>query len=275
MTDSDRNWVIAIFRDALKAQTFGSGTGLDDPIITANEPDWPGVQATAFMSGLDWSYMSPKNAMDNLTKYVSGVQWRIGPDKVLSYGRLTTLAPFIVSTSPGATNVKPFENYDEEIITSGHLNKMRRGGAAASEATAFDEVSYARSGRIFAAPYVNDTTIPAADITRRAYAELRTKAIRRRARFIVRDKGLKAGQLIDVVNNRTGSGTTPWPWLNIAHSLAGRAVIGPIAGERGRFLITRVGTQLTSPSTYAYEVDAGDYVQDYAGVVAGLVNSGA
>jgi hypothetical protein len=273
--DSDRNWVIAIFRDALKAQTFGVGTGLDDAIITANEPNWPGVQTTAFVSGLDWSYMSPKNAMDNLMKYVPGVQWRIGPDKVLTYGRLNTLAPFIVSTSPGATNVKPFEDYFEEIIVGAQRNKMRRGGAAASEATAFDEVSYARSGRILADPYVADTTIPAADITRRAYAELRTRGIRRRVRLRVRDKGLQAGQLLDVVNNRTGSGTSPWPWLNVQHSLAGRAVTGPIAGERGRFLITKVATHLTSPATYVYDVEAGDYVQDLASVVAGLVNSGA
>jgi len=273
VTDLDRNFVIAIFRDALKAQSFGSGTGLDDPIITANEPNWPGVQGTSFLSGLDWSYMTPKNAMDNLQKYVPDVFWSIGPDKVLSYGRLRALAPFVLSDAPSGSNLKPFENYREQVIVGGHRNKMRRGGAAASEITAFDEVSYATYGRILDSPYKNDSTIPAGDLARRTYAELASVGVRRRARVRVRDKGLRAGQLVDIVSKRNGAGTKPWPFLNLTTALQGRSETGKLAGERGRFLIQRVSTVITGPSTYAFDVEAGDSVKSLPALLAPIVSS--
>jgi len=262
ITDTDRNFVIAILRDALKAQSFAGVTGIDDAIITANEPDWPGVQFTAFMSGLDWSYQDPANALGNLYKYVPNVYLTIGPDKIVTYGLRRALAAFSVSSAPNNTTLFAFENYSEETVISTHVNKMRRGGAAASEVTAVDEVSWSQFGRILDAGYLNDTTVPAADLKRRAYAELRTSRIRRRASFRVRQKGLKAGTLIDVVVSRLGAGTRPAP-LAFMECAIGRSVPGALAGERNRWLINGVKTALTGNRTYAYDVSVGDVQADF------------
>lgn len=274
IVDSDRNFVIAIFRDALKAQVFGSGTGLDDPIITANEPNWPGVQGTTNLSGLDFSYKSPKSAMEQLTAYIPGVFWRVGPDKVLTYGYMRDLAPFAVHTTPTLTGLKPFENYHEQILVGEHCNKMRRAGAAASEATAYDEVSYAILGRILDAGYADDTTVPAGDVRRRAYAELETRPIRVRANFRVRDKGLRAGQLIDVVNERIGSGTLPAPFPNaFLEPLMATSTTRSLAGERGRFLITKVTTRPLGRQNYIFDVECGDDVRDIGRQLAVLAGT--
>jgi len=259
--DTDRNFVIAILRDALASQTF-AGTTIDDAIITANEPNWAGVQFTAFLSGLDWSYMDPAGAIANLTKYVPNVFLAIGPDKVVTYGLRRTLAAFSVSSAPNNSTLYAFENYNEETVVSDHVNKMRRGGAAASEVTALDEVSWSRFGRILDAGYVNDTSIPAADLQRRAYAELRTRRVKRRASFTVRQKGLKAGFLIDTVVSRLGAGAYPAP-LAFMECAIGRSVSGAIAGERNRWLITGVKTQPTGNRTYAYNVSVGDPQADF------------
>ena len=259
--DTDRNFVIAILRDALASQTF-TGTTIDDAVITANEPDWPGVQFTAFMSGLDWSYVSPANALSNLYKYVPNVYLFIGPDKIVKYGLLRTLAAFSVSSSPDNSTLYAFEDYEEETVVSDHRNKMRRGGAGASEVTAVDEVSWSRFGRILDAGYANDTTVPAADLQRRAYAELRTRRIKRRASFRVRQKGLVAGTLADVVVSRLGAGTRPAP-LAFMECAIGRSASGALAGERGRFLVTKVKTTLTGNRTYAYDVEVGDVITDF------------
>ena len=259
--DSDRNFVIAIVRDALKAQSF-SGSTIDDAIITANEPDWPGVQFSAFLSGLDWSYKSPKSALEQLIRYVPNVYLSIGPDKIVTYGLRRTLAAFSVSSSPNSSTLFAFEDYTEETVVSDHVNKMRRGGAAASEVTAIDEVSWSRFGRILDAGYVNDTSIPAADLKRRAYAELRTRRVKRRASFVVRQKGLKAGFLIDTIVGRLGAGTRPAP-LAFMECAIGRSASGTLAGERNRWLITGVKTRLTGNRTYAYSVSVGDSQADF------------
>lgn len=261
LTDTDRNFVIAILRDALAAQTFGGAT-IDDGIITANEPDWPGVQFTAFMSGLDWSYMAPKNAISNLQRYVPNVFLTIGPDKVVTYGLRRTPATFSVSSSPNNTTLFAFENYREETVISDHRNKMRRGGELASEVTAIDEVSMAQFGRVLDAGYVNDTSIPAADLQRRAYAELRTRRVKRRASFRVRQKGLKAGYMIDAVVGRLGASTRPAP-LGFMECAIGRSVPGTLAGERARWLITAVKTQPLGNRQYAYDVSVGDVQKDF------------
>lgn len=259
--DSDRNFVIQIFEDALDNQIF-SGTTVDDAIIAANV-GWPGVAHTAFMSGLDWSYMTPQNAMGNLMFYVPNVYWSIGKDRVLTYGLSRTLAPFALSTSPNGTTLRGFENYVEEEVISDHRNKMRRGGIDASEVTAYDEVSWAKFRRILEAPYLNDETVPAADLARRTYAELRRHRTRRRANFTVRDKGLEAGQLVDVVDARIGPGTRPGVLFPMG-TLIARSASGAIAGERGRLRITKVTTKPEGNQNYAYAVEAGDVVTDFA-----------
>ena len=142
--DSDRNFVVGILEDALKTQSF-AGTTVDDAIIAANV-GWLGVKHTTHMSGLDWSYMSPKDALDSLMRFAPNAHFSIGPDRVVSYGLRRELAPFALSTSPNGTTTKGFENYAEEVVLGDHKNKMRRGGAAASEVTAVDEVSWAKYG---------------------------------------------------------------------------------------------------------------------------------
>ena len=117
-------------------------------------------------------------------------------------------------------------------------------------------------GRILDAPYVNDEDIPAADLERRAYAELRTKRTRRRVTFGVRDEGLVAGQVVDVVNHRVGPGTRPGV-MAIMESAMARSASGALAGERGRLLITKVSTQPLGNQNYRWDIEAGDVFTEF------------
>jgi len=261
LLDSDRNFVINILEDALKSQTFGGNT-IDDAIIAANV-GWPGIAHTAFISGLDWSYMTPSNAIGNLQQYVPNVYLSVGKDRVVTYGLMRTLAPFALHSSPNGTTLRGFSDYVEEEDIYQHKNKMRRGGAAASEVTATDEMSWAKFGRILDDAYRNDSTIPASDLRRRTYAELRRHRTRRHVNFTVRDKGLEAGMLVDVVNTRVGPGTRPGVMFEV-DELISRSVSGALAGERGRLLVTKVKTTPLGNMNYSYAVEAGDVVTDFA-----------
>jgi hypothetical protein len=269
VVDSDRNFVIAIMRDALKNQSFGRGTGIDDPIITANEPNWPGVKATMFLTGLDWSYMPPKTAFDNLAKYAPGNYLRIRPDKILEYAPLgDTLAPFALHSAPDGVDLVGVENWEETEELAGHRNKLRRGGAGGSEVTAFDEVSYARIGRILEDPYKNDTGIPASELERRTYAELKTMAIRRLGRGRVYVKGAKAGQAIDVVNTRIGTLNDFGQYPEVFSLAAPSKTAKLDEGYRGRFLIQKVATEPLGNGKFAYALELGSYQPDLATALA-------
>lgn len=260
-TDSDRNFVIAILRSALATQSFGAAS-LDDAIITANEPDWTGVQQTTFLAGLDFSYKDPRAAIDALRAYIPNVYLSIGADRIVQYGRLATLAPFALSSSPNGTTTKGYENYSEEVVEADHRNKIHRGGASASDVTAYDEVSMAKFGRILDAGYKADTSVLASDLTRRTYAELRTLRVRHRVMFSVRDEGLEPGQAVDIVNTRLGSGTRPGV-MCVTEPLFARSPSGAIAGERGRFFITKVRQATLGNQNYRWDVEAGDLVTGF------------
>lgn len=275
IVSSDRDHIIAIWRSALSGITSSpNGATVIDAVVTANEPNWTGVGATAFTAGLDFSYMTAKNAMDNLSKYVPNAYWRLDPDLTLRYGLFRDLAPFSVTTSPSGALLKGMEGYTEETYIGNHRNKLRRGGAGASTATAYDEASIARLGAVLEDPYKNDTTVPASDLTRRAYAELKSYRIRRVVKFTVRDAGLAAGQVIDIVNSRIGPGTLPSPFVDTFSPIFGRSLTGQLAGERGHLLIQKVSRQPLGNRQYAWNVEAGDNVRDFETAVAVLAGAG-
>lgn len=273
-TSSDREHVIYLWRNALTSiASSPNGSTLTDAIITANEPNWTGVGATSFGAGLDFSYTTLKSAMDRLADYFPNTYWRIGPDLILTYGLFRTLAPFALTQTPNLTTTFPYAGYQEEVYVGDHRNKMRRGALGAAEATAYDEVSIGRYGVVLEDPYKNDEAVPAADITRRAYAELKSRRVKRVARFSVRDEGLEAGQLIDVVNPRIGAGTLPAPFMDPFVPMYGRSSYGVLAGERGRLLIQKVNVKPLGNRKYEWDIEAGDNVRDFATVIANLAGS--
>lgn len=126
-TDNDRNMVIAIFRSAMRGRAFGTGT-VDDPIITANEPNWPGVKATAILSGLKFDGKSVKAALDLLRQNVPNVFWSIGADKIVSYGLLRTAAPAPLISSPDASyNLLSGSSFETDAISDGLGNVANDG----------------------------------------------------------------------------------------------------------------------------------------------------
>lgn len=273
VTDSDRNFVVAIFRDALKAQSFGLSTGLDDAIVMANEPDWPLVKATAFLSGSDWSYKRPSDAMASLLGLVPGVRWRVRDDKLVEYGRATEIASFVLMSRhvliDGATFVA-YSGYRESEIVAGHVNKIRRGGAAAAEETATDEVSHVRFRRVLDSPYVNDEGVPAADLRRRTYAELQTARVRRTAAATITDVRPRAGQLVDVVNTTLGNlGADRAPFVDTLRPIFARSATGRLAtGYRGRMVIQKVSRRPLGNRHHEYAMVLGDPVRDFATALA-------
>lgn len=265
--DTDRAFLIGILRDALKAQTFGAGTGLDDPIIAANEPDWTGVRGTARVVGMDWSYQPTQDALGSLMKRAPGVSLRLRPDLRVEYGRLREPAPFALSTSPDAAASVPrvaISGYREREITGDHRNKMRRGGAGAAEETAIDEVSYARFGRILEAPYENDETIPASALRQLAYAELRTHRTRRTTTAVVQQKGLRAGMVVDVAHSRLGNVRRPsrGAYPDMFFAVSGRSASGMAHDYRGRMQVQKVSTRALGAGVYESTLQLGDHQRD-------------
>lgn len=276
-TDNDRNMVIGILRDALKQVTYDlNGALVDDPIITANEPDWPMVRATAVLSGMDFSYMSPGRALTNLKRYVPNVYLRIRPDRLVQYGLLRDPAPYALAVAPAHDNTYFAEvlSLEEETILTGHFNKLRRGGAGASTATAYDEVAIRRYG-LMESPYKNDTTVPAADVRRRAYAELRNYRPKVARRTSTLQSGFEAGQLVDLIDPAQGAGTRPAPYLaSLASQIYGRSPKGKLSGERGRFLIQKVTQVAVGATDYRYDLELGDNVADFPTAIAKIAPVG-
>jgi hypothetical protein len=265
--DTDRNHVIAAFQSALQAKAFGVGT-LDDSIYTKNAPNWTGIKGTAAIAGKDWSYKALKDVMADILGIVPNVYWRIKPDETALYGPVgDDVAPFILSKlTPGTAlpaGVEVLEEYDEETYLTGHRNKLSRGGAGASTATAFDESSYAKYGKVFEDPYKNDTTIPSADLRRLTYAELQAKRVKMRAKLVTRAKGLAAGQLVDVLDDDIDDGSLNVPWIEAVFPLMARSDSGLLSGERGPLLIQKVTTEYKAPGNYLFHIEAGDYVRDF------------
>lgn len=272
VVDWDRNHVIAILRDALKNQSFASNSGIDDAIITANEPDWPGVKATAVVAGSDWSYKQGADALADLPRLVPGVSWRM-TDKIVQYGLPYEAAPFVLTndeTDADGARAVLYWDYQEEEIVGAHKNKIRRGGVGAAEETAYDEVSYVRFRRILEGPYKNDEAVPAADLRRRTYAELLSLGVKRVIRLKTKGAGFKAGQVAEVVNTQLGDiggdvGAFPDTLQPI---FLGGTHIPEKGGYRGQLVIQKVKVHALGNRTYVYELECGDYRRDFAAALA-------
>ncbi len=274
VTDTDRNFVIALFKEALMNQTFNGGTGITDPIITANEAiGWSGVQATAVIVGLDWSYTLLSNAIDRLRDIVPNVWLRIRPDKIVEYGDLRVAAPFALHTTPDNVLTFAYSGYHEQWRIAGHFNKARRGGESTSEETFFDEVSYAELGRIIESPYRDDPEVLSTDLRRRTYAEGARARRRLTADLITEKSGLRAGMEVDVVHEVRGSSGMNAPMLTLGpwDALIGTSIYGgDLAGERGRFLVQKVTTKPLGNNRFEYAVQLGDNLRDLPTALAVL-----
>jgi len=280
---SDREFLIAILRDALKGQTFGAATGLDDPIITANEAaGWPHVQGTAVISGGDWSYMKCSSAIDSLMRRVPDVHLRVRPDKLVEYGLAHDRAAIAFVSYPSsvaqAGNTALIEyiegSYFEEELVGAHVNKMRRGGFGAAEVTALDEVSFGRFGRIIESPYRNDELVPAADLERLTYAELRAAAIQRQVRLEVADAPMVSpGQLVSVVCDKEGAFESDGPYPDMYSWDAPAPTREPVDAYRGEFIVQRVSRQMLGADRFIYSVELGSYVPDFVSGIADQVGA--
>ncbi len=309
VADYDRNIVIAILRSAMKARAFGPSSGLvDDPIITANEPSWPGVKATAYISGLDFSSKTVKAALDLLTASVAGVSWKIGPDKIVSYGLNRDPAPAPLHTSPrtgttaAGTGSPAFQpnafqqnafqtavpstttaalsamgDYHEETIVGDHRNMQRYTGSGAS-ATAYDEVSYARlGGRVLEGTPIVNAKAPASMVQQLAFAALVPIKRVAHARTIV--AGYRAGQLVDVCEETLGSEALPAPFPETLTLYARSDSAALAGGSRGRWVVQKVTRKPGAPissgqaSVAEYQLELGSNVRDLGtglAVLAGL-----
>lgn len=289
VTDTDRNFVIAIMRSAMQNSYFGAASsagspggpgapagGIDDAILTANEPNWPGVKATAFMSGANWSYKGPKNALADVRKTVPNVSWRFGHDKILKYGVLRERAPFDLATDPDNVQFFQYGNYRERVVVADHVNKMHRGGAAASDVTAYDEASHARFHRILEAPYSSDTSVPSSDLKRRTYAELQSRRVRRIAECRMWRAGLRAGMEIDIYGTRLGAWHPEGPQVDFFNQIYGREAATKLPkGYRGRFLIQKISQGIDLDGKVYWDLSLGDPLRDFATDLAAISNLAA
>lgn len=196
-------------------------------------------------------------------------------DEVAMYASELTPARVAAHALAAAARLMAMEDYHEQVFVGDHRNRMRRGGAAASEAIAYDEVSIARRGIVLDDPYKNDTLVPAADLRRRTYAELRGRRVRTVRYWTGYEGGVRAGHLIDVVNTRVGAGTRPAPFMaSYASQIFGRSSTGRLAGERGRFLVQKVAEIPRGNGVYSYEFEAGDNVRDLPVQIAEISGAG-
>lgn len=270
--DNDRNFLIAMIRDGLKAQTFGADTvGIDDAIITANEPDWIYVQGTAILTGADWSYKPLIDVVRDLLSKVPGVYLRIRPDKQVEYGLPGTVAPYTISSLPSYSLIRAGvraeivkDSYQEQVITAGHFNHVRLGGAGAAEEIATDEVSFGKYGRPRKAPYENDETIVAGDLRRAAYAKLARLGERKIVNAGITDDGVEPGMLVPVIADELGC-IDDFGWFpDVGWSFYfGTPFLEPAVGWRGEFLVQKVKPTFIAPGVYGYELELGAYQPDF------------
>jgi len=282
VTDIDRNFVIAMFRDALRATPFGgAGMTIDDPIIAANEPDWSGVKGTAAVAGRNWANMKLEDALRSLEKIVPGVFHRIGPDQLVQYGQVgQDDAPFGIADE----TVRPLPadyaaidagSYIEQLVTAGAANRLKRGGASASVQTAYDEQLLARVGRVLEpSPYKVDTSIPSADLQRSTYAELATLGPKRQVKATIRRSGIKAGQSVPVINRNVLDGDDDARWAEAYFYIWARTDAGiDVDGIRGWLIaqcVERIRDAVGAESD-KWELTLGDYMQDFTSQLADAI----
>lgn len=149
VVDTDANFIIAMFRDALggAAQRFGSDTsGIEDPIITANEAvSWSGIRGVTFLYGTDWSYRTLLDVAQDLLSRVPGASLRIRPDKIVEYGIFADPAPFVLAGFPSAAlmGATAPRSYTAEVLADSPVAYWRLGEAVGS-ALALDSSGNAR-----------------------------------------------------------------------------------------------------------------------------------
>lgn len=271
LVDTDRNFLIAQFRDAMAAASLG--TDVDDPILVANDAvGWSGVQGTAFLYGTDWSYRPLLDTLRDLVSRVPGTSLRIRPDKIVEYGVFATPAPVALAAVDDAklmpaakVIVIDADSYTDEILAAGHFNHVRLGGIGAAEATAIDQVSIGRYGRALVAPYENDENIAAADIVRAANAKLATVAERRVVTVKTTNDvdALEPGQVVSVLVSDVGC-IDDEGWSPIAAELyLGTPLQEPAFGYRGELLVQKVRPSWIAPGVQTYEIELGSYVADF------------
>lgn len=272
ITDSDRNFLIAAIRDGLKLTAFGADTvGIDDAIIAANEPDWIYLKATAILAGSDWSYKPLLEVIRDVMTKVPGVYLRIRPDKMVEYGLPGTVAPFTLSSFPSYPKIRAGvraeivkDSFHEEVISAGHFNHVRLGGAGAAEAIAIDPVSYGKYRRVRRAPYENNEDIPAGDVVRAAYAKLAKLGERKVVAAAITDDGVEPGMLVPVLDDELGC-IDDFGWSpDVGWAVYwGTPFLEPAAGWRGEFLVQKVKPSFVAPGVYGYELELGAYQPDF------------
>ena len=285
--DTDRNFLIAMFTDALAAAALAVGVDpmVDDPLLTANaNAGWPGVQGTTFLYGTDWSYRDLLTNVQDLVKRVPDVSFRIRADKIVEYGIFTTPAPVALASSIDAALMSSSKvvvidanSYQEETLSNGHRNKVRLGGAGAAEATAYDTHSIGAYGRVMPAPYVNDESIAAADVTRAAYAKLASLAVRRVVRVEATSDAdaLEPGMLVPVCVTDVGC-LDDEGWLPPRGELYIGTPLGePATGYRGEMVVQKVRPAWVAPGVQRYEVELGAYVADFDHALAARIGGGS
>lgn len=282
-------------------RVFGAGADQvlarrrDDVTPTPNEP-------TLTTTGLNlkdgrWHHLALVKSASTLTLYVDGVSRatatdtttgattnataltfgaRTGPatpfagrlDEVALYAKALSSDRVKLHNDVGVARLVPFSGYRETRSLLSHVNKMRRGGAGASEATAYDEATYAKLRRIFDEGYKNDTSVPASLVRQYAYAELNTRRLRVHANVAIRRRGLEPGLMLPVVNENM---QRPLP---IAPMLELEELFGPqpykVAGFRGWFLVQAVRLQRRPGGAMRYDVSLGDPRRDAATALAAI-----
>ena len=274
--DTDRNFLIAMFTDALGAgaQVFGSdNVGTADAIWTANDAvGWSGVQGTCFLYGTDWSYRTLLDVAGDLLSRVPGTSLRIRPDKIVEYGVFARPAPVALAAVRDGAIMNPAkyiqidaESYQEEVLAAGHFNKVRQGAIGAAEATAYDQVSHGTFGRVMAAPYANDELLAAADVTRAAYAKLATFATRRiaRARTTNDVAQLEPGMLVPVLVADLGCYKDEGWVIDPTEVSLGTPLLEPAFGYRGELLVQKVTPTFVAPGVQTYDIELGAYVPSF------------
>lgn len=272
VTQFDRQHVIDAFTSAMQNIATANGT-IDDPVYTANAPDWVGIRAIATFRGRDWQYRTLADVLRQIAELAGGgVQLRIRADNVVEYGPVGAEdAPFVVGDVPIANGTTVREiidgSYREAWVMGAHRNKFRIGGAGAAEHTAYDESSYARLHEINEERYRNDESIAADEVKRIAYAELARARRRRTFAMRITDAGVQAGQMLPIA---VAGAPVTWraPWPETLFPVMARSDSGVLSHMRGHALVQRVEPDPIGPAAFQYAITAGEYHRDFAEVVA-------
>lgn len=212
-------------------------------------------------------------ALDDIAALAAGVNWYVGPNKELHWNDVITVAPFVLKDGilTGAMGLyRGYADIDDYTDMTGVARRVTVVGSDGF-VTDTDWPGYARDqltlsyergapqARTLQLDDVTDRLLSGSSRDRRGFQELASKAERRVLTVRTYDGGLYPGQLVDVIDSDSGTGTVPYVSVDDA-SMCVPSIPGNLNTGKGRFVVQRMTPRPRGAENWEFVVELGAYL---------------